>query len=89
MPTLFLTRHLSNVAGCEARSLAGESVGEVLEEAFASTPRLRHYILDEQGRLRKHIAIFLDGRQLAPPEALGAPISAESEIYVMQALSGG
>ena len=55
----------------------------------ADYPRLRGYVLDDQGRVRKHIAIFLDGEMQKRSEALGLPVGKDSEVYVFQALSGG
>lgn len=67
----------------------GKTVGEALDRLFARHGQARGYVLDEQGRLRKHVCIFLDGERLAHEAALGAPLRHDSEIYVMQALSGG
>jgi molybdopterin synthase sulfur carrier subunit len=39
--------------------------------------------------VRKHMNVFVDGRQVRDRERLGDPVDAASEIYVMQALSGG
>ena len=50
---------------------------------------MRSYILDAQGRLRKHVAVFIDGELLTDKRDLGRSIPPNSEIYVMQALSGG
>jgi hypothetical protein len=46
-------------------------------------------VLDEQGRLRKHVCIFADGVRLPHQAALGQTIRDDSKLYVMQALSGG
>ena len=56
---------------------------------FAATPRLREYVVDERGVLRKHMTVFVDGQQLADREGLSDPVGPRSEIFVMQALSGG
>jgi len=67
----------------------GATVGDALAQVFAQHAQARGYVLDEQGLLRKHVCIFLDGERLANTVALVAPLAAGSEIYVMQALSGG
>ena len=47
-------------------------------------------MLDEQGAVRKHMVIFLDGIALKDRVHLSDPVLREdSEIFVMQALSGG
>ena len=67
----------------------GATVGAALDALFAVEPHVRGYILDEQGRLRKHVCIFADGVRLPHREALTRGIKPDSTLYVMQALSGG
>jgi hypothetical protein len=69
---------------CDARTL-----GEALTLAFDHNPRLRGYILDDQGHLRTHVAVFIDGRRVRDRSELSDPLSAQSKVYVLQALSGG
>jgi sulfur-carrier protein len=70
-------------------SVAGSTVGEALGALWAREPQLRGYVLDDQGRLRKHVCIFADGERLKHDAALRHPIGPDSKVYVMQALSGG
>ncbi|WAG78521.1 MoaD/ThiS family protein [Metapseudomonas furukawaii] len=65
------------------------SVAEALEVAFVANPRLRSYLLDDQGRLRRHVAIFVDARQVNDRQRLSDPLGPDSEVFVVQALSGG
>jgi hypothetical protein len=67
----------------------GETVREVLEAALAAQPAVRGYVLDDQGRLRHHVAIFLNGVLVADRERLSDPVRPDAEVYVTQALSGG
>ena len=46
-------------------------------------------MLDEQGALRHHVVVFVDGVQVRDRATLGDAVDAGGEIYVMQALSGG
>ncbi len=80
-----LQRHVG-VESCEA---AGATVRDALEAVFAQNARLRSYLLDDTGAVRKHVVIFLDGESIRDREALSDPVSADGEIFVMQALSGG
>ena len=44
---------------------AGGTVGEALARAVRrASRRSRGYVLDDQGRLRKHVCIFADGERL-------------------------
>ncbi|TNE58779.1 MAG: MoaD/ThiS family protein [Alphaproteobacteria bacterium] len=89
MAKLVFTSHLRAVGPTGDSHFEGSTVLEVLDKAFAEHDLLQSYILDDQRRLRKHISIFLDGVRLPAGQALASPVSNTSEIYVMQALSGG
>ena len=65
------------------------TVGAALDALFAVHPALRGYVLDERGAPRRHVALFVDGDALQPKTDLARPLRPESELYVMQALSGG
>ena len=67
----------------------GATVGEVLGAVFAERPQVRGYVLDERGRLRKHVCVFVDGTRLTNAAALGHAVRPEATLHVMQALSGG
>ena len=85
MPRVVFTSNLQRHVSCPARDAAGETVSAVLEEVFDQEPQIRGYVLDEQGELRKHVFIFVDGQRAR----LSNPVGEESEIYVLQALTGG
>jgi sulfur-carrier protein len=68
---------------------AGATVGEALTDLLTAEPHVRSYLLDDQGRLRKHVCIFADGTRLGHDAALGHPIRPDAKLYVMQALTGG
>jgi len=83
--TANLQRHLP----VEPLEVPGDTLREVLEAVFARHPRLRGYVLDDQGCLRRHVNIFVDGQLLRDRHGLGDSVRSGSELYVMQALSGG
>ena len=58
-------------------------------EVFEGREQLRGYVLDDQGALRHHVTVFVDGVQVRDRTRLAEPVEASTEIYVMQALSGG
>ena len=60
-----------------------------LEDAFAGNPRLRGYVLDDQGHLRPNVVIFVDGRRLREYQRLDEALGPQSVVHVLQALSGG
>jgi hypothetical protein len=89
MPEVHFTSHLRNLVPHAPLHARGATVGEVLEALFAEEPQARSYVLDEQGRLRKHVCVFADGARLPHATTLSHRVQADSKLYVMQALSGG
>ncbi len=83
--TANLERHLS----CPVRTVPGNTVRAVLDGVFAEQPRLRSYILDDQDRVRKHVAIYINGDRITDRNRLSDPVSDADEVFVFQALSGG
>jgi sulfur-carrier protein len=67
----------------------GATVREVLEAVLGGDPLLRSYVLDDQGRLRKHVNVYLNGGLVADRAGLSDATGPRDEIYVLQALSGG
>ena len=61
----------------------------LLEEAFAVNPRLRGYVLDDQGHLRPNVVIFIDSRRCTDRVRLDDAVDPGSTVHVLQALSGG
>jgi hypothetical protein len=62
---------------------------EALQAAFDINPRLQGYVLDEQGHLRANVVVFIDGRRCHDRVVLDDPLKADSQVHVLQALSGG
>ena len=89
MPTISFTRHLSQIAPVSPIEVDGGTLAAVFDAVFSRYPQARGYVLDEHGRVRKHIAVFVDGRQIEDRSRLDVTVAAASDIFVMQALSGG
>ncbi len=89
MPRVVFTDNLKRHVEAPERTVAATSVREALDIALGANPRLRGYILDDQGRPRKHIAVFVNGKPVRDREGLSDPVDDSCEVFVMQALSGG
>ena len=89
MPRVVFTANLRRHVDCPELEVTGRSVAEVLESAFAVAPQVRGYVLDEQGQVRKHVAVYVDGRRLTDRVRLSDEVTPASEVWVLQALSGG
>lgn len=89
MATIRFTSHLVRHRAAPAVVAEGGTVAEVLARGFIGDDLLRSYVLDEHGRVRKHVNIYLDGSLIRDRLRLSDPVGPASEIYVLQALSGG
>ena len=89
MATIRFTSHLVRHRPAPLIEADGGTVAEVLARGMAGDELLKSYVLDEQGRVRKHVSIFLDGTLICDRIRLSDAVGPESEIYVLQALSGG
>ena len=89
MPTVLFTRALERFLPAPSTTVGGTTVGAALAAVFASRPILRGYVLDDQGALRRHVAIYVNGRLVNDRTGLTDPVGPRDEIYVFQALSGG
>ncbi|MFK7771502.1 MAG: MoaD/ThiS family protein [Saprospiraceae bacterium] len=67
----------------------GENVNEVLEKIDIKYSGLKSYLVDDSGALRKHVNIFVDGELILDREKMTDALNHTSEVYIMQALSGG
>ena len=89
MPTVEFTDNLTRQTKAPRSNVEGETVSECLQAVFAQHPTLRGYVLDDQQAVRQHVVIFVDGTAIRDRRMQTVVVRPESEIFVMQALSGG
>jgi len=80
-----LTRHVP----CPPQQVDAATLRSGLEAAWRAAPELRGYVLDEQGSVRKHVAVFINARMIASRSDLDVPLSAHDKVMVVKALTGG
>lgn len=89
MPQVRFTQNIQRHVACPTRTVEGSSVRAVLDAYFAANPPARGYVLDDQGALRKHMAIFVNGEPVLDRTRLDDPVPEDGVVDVLQALSGG
>lgn len=80
-----LRRHVE----CAPQQVAPASLGAVLDAALTAAPGLRHYVLDDQSHIRKHVAVFINKTMVADRHILTQPLVDGDKVLVIQALTGG
>jgi hypothetical protein len=89
MAQLIFTQQLGRFMTVPQVETDAADLRSALDAAFAGHPRLRGYVLDEQGRLRENVVIFIDGQRTRERTVLNDPLATDSNVYILQALSGG
>ncbi|MCY3864864.1 MAG: molybdenum cofactor biosynthesis protein MoaD [Chloroflexi bacterium] len=81
-----LKRFFPDLCECE---IEAATVAEIVAAVDRRWRGLGDYIIDEQGALRKHVNIFVGDELLRDKRTLSDPVSANTKIFIVQALSGG
>jgi molybdopterin synthase sulfur carrier subunit len=89
MPKVVFTSQLQRHVPSPTCDVEGDTVRAALDAVFAEHRALRGYVLDDQGSLRKHVVVFIDGTRVQDRERLSDAVRPDSEIHVLQALTGG
>jgi hypothetical protein len=89
MATVFFTPQLQRFTPTPEVETGAATLREALEAAFAINPKLRGYVLDDQGHMRANVVAFIDGRRCEERVRLADPLRPDSRVHVLQALSGG
>jgi sulfur-carrier protein len=71
------------------QSVSMGTLSQVLDAACSATAGLRHYILDDQGAIRKHVAVFVNQEMHLPRDDLSRMLRAGDKVLVIQCLTGG
>jgi hypothetical protein len=89
MPTIEFTANLARHTECPRAALDAATVGALFALYFERWPAARGYVLDDQGAVRKHVKVLIDGANLRDRDHLSDSLEISSEVFVFQALSGG
>ena len=89
MPSVRFTRNIQRHVDCPTKDVVGATLGEVLQAYFSTNQRARGYVLDDEGKLRKHMAAFIDGRQIDDRDRLSDTVPEGAVVDIVQSLSGG
>eukprot|EP01030_Chromulinospumella_sphaerica_P018443 gene18443-18307_t len=79
MAQLIFTQQLARFLPVPQVSSTAADLRTALEQAFAGQPRLRSYVLDEQGHLRANVVIFIDGQRTRERQRLDDALQADSQ----------
>lgn len=87
---LLLPAALRRYAGEQAEvEIRGGTLGAALDDLAERHPQLERRLRDEQGRLRPHVLMFVDGVSVRGGAPMETTVSDGAEVFVAPAVSGG
>jgi sulfur-carrier protein len=91
MAQVTFTKHLKRFFPTlkDSEQVGGTTVREVLDELDKLYPGFSGYVVDELGRLRRHVNIFVRQEPIYDREELSDKVGEADEVFIVQALSGG
>lgn len=86
MPVVVLRAPLKDLAGGNRElTLEGADVAQVVRALEADWPRTIGWVLDDRGRVRQHVNVFLNGERVREGEAVGP----DDTIHILASITGG
>ena len=86
MATVTLRAPLKDLAGGTSDvEVQGGTVGEVIRALEVDHPKLRGWILDEQGQVRRNVNVFVNGERMREDGA----VEPGDRLQVLPSISGG
>jgi molybdopterin converting factor small subunit len=86
MTVVRLRGPLKQLAGnCAEHEVQGATVVDAMRALEDSQPALAGWILDERGRIRRHINVFVNAEQAREDDA----VASDDQVDVLPAISGG
>lgn len=89
MPSVRFTRNIQRHVECPTREVEGTTLRQVFDAYFSTNEQARRYVLDDRGKLRKHMAAFIDGQQIDDRDELSDLVPRSAIVDIVQSLSGG
>ena len=83
------TPNIARHVAFEAMEVEGSNIKQVLQNYFTRQPQVKDYVLDDQGHVRTHMIIFIDGLAIQDRTGLSDHVKPDSKVFIMQSLTGG
>jgi MoaD family protein len=77
------------VGNADRVQIEAETVGEAIRALVERYPQLKAQLLDDQGRVRRHVNVFLNDRNVNELGGLGVQVRDNDRILLLPAIAGG
>src|ERR671917_2352752 len=79
----------SFTAGKDSVELAGDTVGQVLEGLLATHAGLRRHLVQEDGRLRSFVNLYLNETDIRHLSSTATPVRPGDVLTIVPSIAGG
>lgn len=87
---IFLARALRvHVEAPGSAVVEGATVGEAVGELSKRHPQVRRFVLDDQGRVRRHVNVYVNDAMIRDREGLSDAVADGDRVHILAAVSGG
>ncbi len=69
--------------------IPGNTVGEIIKQLSERYPELRRHLLNEQGRLRKFVNVFVGDEEIRHLQNEATPVRENAEVSIVPSVAGG
>lgn len=76
-------------AGASTVEVDGATVGEALHDLEAQHPGVAERLVDEQGRLRRFVNVYVDDEDVRFAQGLDTPVRDGATVSIIPAVAGG
>ena len=90
MPTLTLPALMKYyVNDLSEIKVSGSTVSQAINDLTTQYPTIKPHIMDNQGRLRRHVNLFINKENIKNLNGLDTPIEESDLIILMPSITGG
>jgi molybdopterin synthase sulfur carrier subunit len=90
MATIIIPTPLRKFTNNSSRlTVSSTNVAEVVNELTFNFPDLKRHLLDDQGRIRSFVNIFVDEEDIRDLQEENTPVAQNTVISIVPAIAGG
>lgn len=75
--------------GSAAVQVEGDTVAEVVQNLEEAHPGIGERLLDDDGRIRRFVNVFVDDEDVRFQDGLGTPVADGATVSIIPAVAGG
>jgi sulfur-carrier protein len=69
--------------------VSGGTISQALNDLTRQYPSIKTHIMDDKGRLRRHVNLFVNKENIRTLNGLDTPVKENDKIILMPSISGG